>query len=218
VRAPQRQLHRKPDDLSWDHAALAEPLAVALHAVNQTPFQLGESVVIVGAGPIGLLALAAARLKGAGTVMITDQSPHRLELARQLGADVAINVARQDAIAAVKEATNGLGADAALEAVGISPTVQQALAATRIGGNVTWIGNSAPEISLNMQSVVTREITIRGVYAFTQEFGQAINLLQSGRINVAPLIEYVGPLDQGPTLIHDLAKGTLDAVKVVLKP
>ncbi|HEU5012705.1 MAG TPA: galactitol-1-phosphate 5-dehydrogenase [Roseiflexaceae bacterium] len=218
VRAPQRQLHRKPDDLSWDHAALAEPLAVALHAVNQTPFQLGESVVIVGAGPIGLLALAAARLKGAGTVMITDQSPHRLELARQLGADVAINVARQDAIAAVKEATNGLGADAAIEAVGISPTVQQALAATRIGGNVTWIGNSAPEISLNMQSVVTREITIRGVYAFTQEFGQAINLLQSGRINVAPLIEHVGPLDQGPTLIHDLAKGTLDAVKVVLKP
>lgn len=218
VRAPQRQLYRKPDGLSWDHAALAEPLAVALHAVNQTPFQLGESVVIVGAGPIGLLALAAARLKGAGTVIITDQSPHRLELARQLGADLAVNVAEQDAIAAVKEATSGLGADAAIEAVGISPTVQQALAATRIGGNVTWIGNSAPDVSLNMQSVVTREITIRGVYAFTQEFGQAINLLQSGRINVAPLIEYVGPLEQGPTLIHDLAKGTLDAVKVVLKP
>ncbi|HWQ15012.1 MAG TPA: galactitol-1-phosphate 5-dehydrogenase [Roseiflexaceae bacterium] len=218
VRVPQRQLYRMPAGLSWEHGALAEPLAVALHAVNQTPLNLMETVAIVGAGPIGLLALLATRLKGAGTVIITDRSAHRLELARRLGADLAINVAEQDAAAAVRAATGGLGAHAAIEAVGITPTVQQALAVTRIGGHVTWIGNSAPEVTVPMQQVVTQEITIRGVYGFNEEFGQAIDALATGRINAAPLIEQVAPLEDGPRLVHDLARGTLEAAKVVLRP
>jgi L-iditol 2-dehydrogenase len=219
VRVPQRQLHRKPPGLSWERASLIEPLSVALHAVNQTPFLVGESVAIIGSGPIGLLTLLVARLKGAGITIVTDRSAHRLDLARKLGADVVVNVAEQDPVAAVQAATGGRGVDAAIEAVGIAPTVQQALAITRIGGHITWIGNSAPEVSLNMQHVVTREIAIRGVYAFTStEFDQSIGLLVSGRLNVDPLIERVAPLADGPQLIHDLAKGTLDAVKVVLTP
>jgi L-iditol 2-dehydrogenase len=218
VAVPERQLFRMPEGLSWDHAALAEPLAVALHAVNRTPLSLMETVVIVGAGPIGLLALLSARLKGAGTVIVTDRSAHRLALARQLGADMAINVAEQDVVEAVRAATGGLGAHAAIEAVGITPTVQQALAVTRIGGHVTWIGNSAPEVTINMQHVVTREITIHGVYGFNEEFGQAIDALASGRIDVAPLVERVAGLEDGPGLFHELAKGTLEAAKVVLRP
>jgi L-iditol 2-dehydrogenase len=218
VSVPQRQLHRLPEALSWEHGALVEPLAVALHAVNNTPLNLMEHVVVVGAGPIGLLVLLAARLKGAGTIIVTDRSPHRLDLARQLGANLVVNVAEQDAVAAVHAATGGVGAHAAIEAVGITPTVQQALAVTRIGGHVTWIGNSAPEVTLNMQHVVTREITIRGVYGFNAEFAQALELLASGRINVAPLIERIAPLAEGPQLVHDLAKGALETVKVVLTP
>ncbi len=219
VRVPQRQLHRKPAGLSWERAALIEPLSVALHAINQTPFLVGESVAIIGTGPIGLLALMVARLKGAGTIIVTDRSAHRLELAHKLGADLVVDVGVHDPITAVQAATGGRGADAAIEAVGIAPTVQQALAVTRIGGNITWIGNSAPEVSLNMQHVVTREIAIRGVYAFTSaEFEQSISLLVSGRLNVDLLIERIAPLADGPQLIHDLAKGTLDAVKVVLNP
>ncbi len=219
VRAPARQLHRKPAALPWEQAALVEPLAVALHAVNQTPFRVGESLAIIGAGPIGLLALLVARLRGAGTLAVTDRSPHRLALARQLGADLAIDVAEQEPVAAMQAATGGRGAHAAIEAVGITPTVQQAQAVVRPGGHVTWIGNAAPEVTVPMQQVVTREITVRGVYAFTsEEFAQAIELLAAGRLQVAPLIERIAPLDAGPQLIHDLAKGRLDAVKVVLQP
>jgi len=99
----------KPENLSWRRAAMSEPLAVALHAVEITPIRLMQTVAIVGAGTIGLLTLMAARLKGAGRIIVTDMMPHRLDLARQLGADVAINVKEQDPIQAVKDLTGGLG-------------------------------------------------------------------------------------------------------------
>ena len=218
VRVPQNQLYRLPDTVSWEQGAMVEPLSVAMHAVNLTPLSLMDTVVIVGAGTIGLLALLAVRLKGAGQVIVTDLSDHRLALAQQLGADITINIANEDPLAVVQEATGGAGAHAVIEAVGISPTVQQALAVARIGGNITWIGNSAPDVTLNMQQVVTREITIRGTYGFNQEFGLAIEALRHGRIDVTPLIERIAPLEEGSQLIHDLAKGTLDVAKVILTP
>lgn len=218
VRVPQEQLFRLPDNLSWEQGALVEPLAVALHAVNSTPLQIMDSVVVVGAGPIGLLTMLAARLKGAGTVIATDRSQHRLALAQQFGADIVVNVDEQDPAEVVFAATAGRGADCAFEVVGSSATVQQALALTSIGGQLTWIGNAAPEIALNMQQVVTREITIRGVYGFHVEFAQAIAALSMGRIDAKPLIERVAPLEDGPQLFHDLASGAADMVKVVLLP
>jgi L-iditol 2-dehydrogenase len=218
VRVPQRLLHDLPAELSWEQGALVEPLAVALHAVNLTPLALGDSVAIVGAGPIGLLTLLAARLKGAGRIVITDRSAHRLAVARQLGADAAVDVAEQDPLGVVRALTDGAGAHATIEAVGIEATVRQALALVRTGGHVTWIGNSQPEVGLNMQEVVTRELTIRGAYGFNDEFARAIALLRDGRIAAAPLIERVAPLGDGPALVHDLAEGSLEDVKVILKP
>jgi L-iditol 2-dehydrogenase len=218
VRVPQDQLYRLPDDLSFADGAWTEPLSVALHAVAITPLEPLDTVVVVGAGPIGLLTLQAAKIKGAGTVIVTDRSPHRLELAQQLGADIVVNVAEQDPVSVAQQAADGLGAHVTFEAVGITPTVQQALEVTRIGGNITWIGNSQRDVTLNMQQVVTRELTIRGTYGFDQEFSQAIELLRTKRVNVAPMTEQLAPLDAGPQVFHDLAKGTLDAVKVVLQP
>ncbi|GIV77172.1 galactitol-1-phosphate 5-dehydrogenase [Litorilinea aerophila] len=214
----ESMVYPKPAGMSWRHAAMVEPLSVAMHAVEITPIPLMGTVAIVGAGTIGLLTLLAARLKGAGTVIVTDKSPHRLEMAEELGADLAIHVDQQDPVAAVREATDGLGADVAFEAVGYAPTVQQALAITRTGGHVTWIGNSAQMIELNMQEVVTRELTVRGTYGFNKEFPRAIQAIASGRVNVEPLIERVAPLAEGPQIIHDLATGRSDLIKVILEP
>lgn len=218
VGVPQAQLYRLPDDLSYEHGAWAEPLSVALHAVAITPLDLMDTVVVVGAGPIGLLTAQVARRRGAGRIIVTDRNEHRLAVARELGADLVVNIANADPVAAVQRATDGLGADVTFEAVGITPTVQQALAVTRVGGAITWIGNSAPEVTLNMQQVVTREITIRGTYGFDREFSQAIELLRTRRIDVEPLIERVAPLDEGPQIFGDLARGTLDSIKVILQP
>jgi L-iditol 2-dehydrogenase len=216
VAVPQKMLYPLPDSMSWEQGALVEPLAVALHAVNLTPLKLMETVVIIGAGTIGLLTLLAARLKGAGQIIIVDLNRHRLALAQQLGADVPVNPAEQDPLAVVRAYTGDIGAPAVIEAVGIGATVQQALALVRPGGHITWIGNSHPEVSLNMQQVVTREVTVRGVYGFNQEFADSIEAIRSGRIEVRPLIEKIAPLEDGPQLIHSLASGQLDAAKVLL--
>jgi len=207
-----------PASLSFEEAALAEPLAVTLHAVAITPLEPTDTAVIVGAGPIGLLTLLALRQRGVRSVAITDRSPHRLAVGRALGADLAIDIGATDPVTAVREATQGRGADGVFEAVGISATVAQSLAVARTGGHVTWIGNSAQTVELPMQDMVTRELTLHGSYAFAGEFDEAIDLLATGRIDVRPLIELTAPLDDGPELFRRLGEGMLDAVKVVLLP
>ncbi|MCX7671549.1 MAG: zinc-binding dehydrogenase, partial [Anaerolineae bacterium] len=218
VAVPQQLLYELPAGVSWEQGALVEPLSVAMHAVNMSPIRLMDTVVILGAGTIGLLTLLACRLKGAGTVIVSDLSPHRLEMARRLGADAAVNPTQEDLPALVRRYAGEAGAPVVIEAVGITATARQSLELVRPGGHVTWIGNAAPTIEIGMQQIVTREITVRGVYAFNVEVGRAIEALATGRVDVSPIIEQIAPLEAGPQIFHDLARGTLDAIKVVLKP
>ncbi len=135
-----------------------------------------------------------------------------------MGADVVINVGEQDAVQVIREMTGG-GVDVAFEAVGITPTAQQAVDATRNGGQITWIGNSAKTITIDMQAIVTRELTVRGTYGFDEkDFAAAIAAMAGGRLNVEPLIERVASLDEGSEIFRQLAKGESDLVKVVLEP
>lgn len=218
VRVPARQLYPLPAEVSWEAGAMVEPLAVGMHAANLTPIQLMDTVLIFGAGTIGLLTLMAVRLKGAGKIIVTDLSPHRLEVARRLGADVTVNPREADLAAAVHEHAGPSGAPVVIEAVGAAATARQSLELVRPGGHVTWIGNSQPMIEINMPSIVTREITIQGAYAFNREFGDAIEAIRSGSVDVMALVEDVLPLAEGPRVVTELAKGQLDAIKIVLKP
>jgi L-iditol 2-dehydrogenase len=218
VRVPVRNLRCLPNSVSDLEGSLIEPLAVALRAVNRTPFELGATVAVVGAGPIGVLAMLALKLKGAGTVILSDLSDHRLELARSLGADIVVNAKDRDPVQAVRDATDGDGADAVLEAVGVTPSVRQAIGMTRTGGAVTWIGNAAPNVDVPMQEVVTRELRVQGSYGFDLEFDRAIELLAARRLNVMPLIERIVPLEDGEAHFTALARNELEAVKVVLQP
>jgi L-iditol 2-dehydrogenase len=218
VKTPARQLYTLPPEVSWEAGAMVEPLAVGMHAANQTPIKLMDTVVILGAGTIGLLTLLACRLKGAGRIVVSDLNGHRREMAARLGAEVVLNPAEHDVPALVKSMTGGVGAPVVIEAVGAAATARQSLELVRPGGHVTWIGNSQPNVEINMPSIVTREITIRGVYAFGREFDDAIEAIRSQRIDVSPLIEQVLPLAEGTRVFTELAKGQLDAIKIVLKP
>jgi L-iditol 2-dehydrogenase len=217
VGVPESLLYDLPPEVSFQHGAMVEPLSVAMHAVNLTPITLMDTVVILGAGTIGLLTLLSCRLKGTNKIIVSDLSPHRLEMAARLGADVVVNPARVDLAAIVREHSSPSGAPIVIEAVGITATARQSLELVRPGGHVTWIGNSQPMVEIGMQQVVTRELTVQGAYGFTNEFGRAIEAIRTGRIDVSPLIEGTVPLEEGSQIVDDLAKGKMDAIKIVLK-
>jgi L-iditol 2-dehydrogenase len=214
---PERLVLALPDSMSFSDGAMVEPLSVAMHAVNVAPQRFG-SVAIVGAGTIGLLALLALRAAGAGRIVVTDRVPRRLALARELGADVAVNVAEEDPVEAVRAAFGGVLAEVVFEAVGLDATSRQSVALARTGGDVIWIGNSDPTVNLNMQDIVTRELTLHGAYGSNAEFEGAIEAIRSGRIAASRLIDRVAPLEEGPALFEALAKAQLDATKIVLSP
>lgn len=218
VAVPQNVVYRLPDDLPFESAALIEAVSIAVHAANITRVSLGDTALVVGSGMIGLLAIQAIRLRGVARVIATDVEPSRLEVARQLGADVTLNAREVDIPAEVARLTDGRGADAALEVVGHTQTVNDAIAAVRKGGAVTLVGNLSPRIEFPLQSVVTREITVQGSCASQGEYPECIRLLESGAIRVDPLITAKATLAEGPEWFSRLYEGVPGAMKVLICP
>ncbi|QEG40546.1 galactitol-1-phosphate 5-dehydrogenase [Roseimaritima ulvae] len=218
IAVPQHIVYKLPDGLPSEHAALIEAVSVAVHAANVTPVELGDTALVVGSGMIGLLTLQAIRAAGANTVIAVDVNQKRLDVARQLGADVTLNANEVDVPQRVAELTSGRGADVALEVVGATGTIQTAIAAVRKGGNVTLVGNVSPTIELPLQSVVTREITLRGTCGCNGEYPACIAMMESGAIKVAPLITQQIPLSEGPAWFKRLHAGDPDQMKVVVRP
>lgn len=218
ISVPRRIVYRLPETLPFEHAALVEAVSVAVHAANVTPIQLGDTALVVGAGMIGLLTIQAARAAGATQVIAVDLNAKRLAVAKELGADHVLDGSQTDVPQRVRELTHGRGADVALEVVGATPTIQTAIESVRKGGNVTLVGNVSPKIELPLQSVVTREITLRGTCGCNGEYPECIDLMNRGVINVAPLITAQISLNDGPQWFDRLHSGDPDQMKVVVLP
>ncbi len=202
---PASNLYRLPESLSYEQAALAEPLAICLHAVSLAPIRPYDTAFIVGAGPIGLLTLAVLRSTGVSTIAVSDTSDVRLQRARQIGADVLINPTRENPRAVVDGFTHGQGADIAFEAVGAGVTCRQTLEVTRDRGSVIWIGNSAKMVEIDMQMVVTRELRVLGSYGMTsQDFRRTLQMLADGVIPTELIIDRRARLSEGETLFEEL--------------
>jgi L-iditol 2-dehydrogenase len=218
VAVPQHILYRLPDGLSFHRAAAVEPLSIAAHAVHRTHLRLGDTAVVIGAGMIGLLAVQVLRAAGCGRIFAVDLDPPRLQLARKLGADETFQAGVADAPAEVRDRTAGQGADVAIEAVGLGPTVETAVACLRKGGHLTLIGNFAPKVELPLQAVVTRELTLSGSCASRGEYPACLEMLARGTVDVDSLLSAVAPLDQGPEWFARLYRGTEGLMKVILEP
>ena len=218
VVVPEHIAFRFPEQLKFEHAAMVEPVSIAIHAANITPIQLGDSALVVGSGMIGLLVVQAARLAGCSTVIAVDLDDQKLEIAKSLGADLALNAKNDDVLEQVLAYTGGKGADVSFEVVGATPTVKSAIECTRRGGAVTLVGNLAPQIDLPLQSVVTREIRLQGSCASNGEYPQCIDYLTRGDIKVDPLITAKAKLEDGPSWFDRLYAGEAGAMKVLLQP
>ena len=216
IAIPARILFRLPDNLSFERAALLETLSVAVHAVNRVAAAPGDTAVVVGTGMVGLLVVQALRARGCERVIGVDLDPGRLALAEQLGAETICGDAELVS-ATVRERTGGMGADLAIEVVGLSPAVETAVSAVRKGGRVGLVGNFSPRIDLSLQAAVTRELTLYGSCASAGEYPECIELLSSGTVDVDPVISAVAPLSEGAAWFERLRSGP-GLMKVVLAP
>jgi L-iditol 2-dehydrogenase len=212
---PSANLYPLPDALSFEAGALAEPTGVCVRAVRKVELTPKATVLIVGAGPIGLLTMAVLQAAGVEQIAVSDTSESRLALARSLGAALLINPAEGGLREQIAGFSGGQGVDVAFEAVGITPTVEQTVEAVRYGGRIVWIGNSHRIVETDMQAVVTRELAILGTYGMdSDDFQEAIRLLAGGKIPVAALINRRAELSEGPTLFDELLRAP-DIVKCV---
>ncbi|MGA8163314.1 MAG: zinc-binding dehydrogenase, partial [Acidobacteriaceae bacterium] len=217
VTVPERIAHRLPPSMSFAEAAMLEPTAVALHAVAVSQVTAGATALVLGAGMIGLLTLQAARAAGCSRVFIADIDATRLELARQLGATDVLHLSGSDLAREILTQT-GTGVDVAYEAVGRQETIETAIASVRKGGTVTLIGNIAPQVTIPLQVVVSRQLRLQGTAASAGEYPQAIDLIARGIIQVKPLITAVAPLEEGPRWFERLHAHEPNLMKIVLTP
>jgi L-iditol 2-dehydrogenase len=218
VVVPQHILYRLPDGLSFEQAALVEPLSIAVHAVRRTPVQVNDTAVVIGVGMIGLLLVQVLRAAGCGQVIAVDVAPEKLALAAKLGATAVVDSAKANALEQIQALTNGRGADCSFEAVGIGPTVDLALRCVRKGGSVTLVGNVAPKVDFALQIAVTRELSVFGSCASRGEYPACLDLLTRGAVQVAPLISAVAPLADGAEWFERLYRKEPGLIKVVLTP
>ena len=218
VAVPHWICAKLPEKMSFVQAALLEPASIGTHAANRPPVSKSDTVVVIGAGTIGLFILQAAKLRGARTTIACDLNEFRLGLAKRVGADVCVNPAQANLKEEIQKRTEGRGADVTFEAVGFAETFRQAISITRTGGTVVAVGNLQKETEFNLQELVSRELTFTGSYASAGEFRTCIDLIASRQMNVEPLVSEVLPLAEGPIAFQRLLEGKENLLKIILEP
>ncbi|NLI00403.1 MAG: alcohol dehydrogenase catalytic domain-containing protein [Chthonomonadales bacterium] len=211
-------IHRVPEDLTVQQAALIEPLACSMHAVERSRMDLGDVVVIAGAGTLGLGMVAAARLRNPARLVALDRFDHRLSLARQIGADLALNVDRDDVESAVAEMTDGFGCDVFIEATGHPDAVNVGLRLLRKGGTFVEFSVMARETSTDWTIIGdSKELTIYGAHLGPGCYPKVIDYLARGMLRTEGIVTHEYPLDRFAEAF-DLVHSGGNSIKVLLRP
>jgi len=200
VAVPSRILHRIPESLSLEEAAVAELAACVVHAVfERVGIEPGDAVAVLGPGPMGLLTLQAAKAAGADRVIVTGVGADkgRLKVAENLGADLTIDVEREDAVGTINGLTEGWGADVVFEASGASAARKQAFSMVRRCGKIGLIGLTGKPTDIDLDRIVEGELDVKGSWGTVwTSWRRTLSLLSSGTIQVAPLINAKLPLER----------------------
>ena len=217
---PAAICHRVPDGVTAEEASFAEPLAVALRAVERAEVVAGETVVVFGAGPIGLLIVAVLRAAGAEQIVSVEPFPARAASARRAGADVVLDPREVDVAEAVQKLTGGRGADAALDAAGADQSFADAQRCVRVHGRVVNVAAWERPTSFDPMTLIFKEITITGTLAYTAgDFPRALQLLADKKIDVSWMISRRVALDDVIEQGFDaLLEPGNDLIKVIAAP
>ncbi|WP_276354552.1 NAD(P)-dependent alcohol dehydrogenase [Cohnella caldifontis] len=212
-------LYPIPDSMSYEKAALIEPLSVGLHAVRRGEIRAGETVVIMGMGPIGILALLAAKSAGAGRVIGVDLEAFRLERALRMGATDVVNLREEDGNAAILRLTDGRKADLAIETAGNGRAAASALQAVRRGSRVVLVGlPQENETPLSIPYIVDNEIDIRGVFRYHNTYPTGISIMAAEGLDLEPVITDRMTLDETPRAFEKAIREKNRTLKIVICP
>ena len=211
-------VHKVSAALPPHHAAFAEPLACSLHAVERAGIQFNDTVVVAGCGPIGLGMVAGARAKSPAHVIALDMAPEKLELARECGADVIINIGQQDAVALVKEMTDGYGADVYIEGTGHPSAVPQGLNLLRKLGTYVEYGVFGSDVTVDWSIISDdKELDVLGAHLGPYCWPAAIRMIESGILPMDKICTHQLPLADFQQGLDLVASGK-ESVKVSLIP
>lgn len=210
--------YKLPDNVTFEEGALIEPLSVGIHACRRAGVTIGSTVLICGAGPIGLVCLLVAKAMGASQVVITDLLPERLTMAKELGADFQLPVKGghgPQQLAKTVEDTLGAQPHITIECTGNESSIQTAIYATHSGGVVVLVGLGSEMSTVPLVNAAVRELDIRGVFRYCNTWPTAIAMLASGKVNVKPLVTHRFPLEQAVKAFDTTRQGL--GIKVMLK-
>jgi L-iditol 2-dehydrogenase len=215
---PEDMCFKLPDNLSTKEGALIEPLSVGFHAANQGNVQTGDTVVILGAGCIGLVTLLSCKAHGAGKIIVADLVDARLQKAKELGADYVINSKNVDALEEIKKLTDGQGAEKVFETAGSPVTIAQTPFVVKRGGTITLVGISAQEeINYNFAQIMDKEAEIKSVFRYRNIYPKAIAAVSSGAIDVKGIVTHEFDLEHIQEAFDEAVNNKTDLVKAIIK-
>ena len=208
-----------PDNVSFEEGAMVEPKAVGLHAVHLADIKVGDNVLVVGGGIIGLVSAMFAKAEGASFVAVSETNPGRGEKAVSLGvADAWFDAREQDAIVKMTEASNG-GFDVVIECVGNGPAVTSSLMLAKTGGRVILVGVSLDAISVPLTIAVMHELKLQGAIAYTkEEFATVIELIDNKQIDVLKFVDKRITLEETQSAYEELTSGSSSTIKILVDP
>lgn len=216
--APLQNLYPVPDNVPDDLAALAEPLAVGLHAVTRADLRAGDTILVQGAGPIGLAVILAAQVAGASSVFVAEVVPSRAHLAGEIGATAVFDPTNVDVRREVFRATGRIGPDVVIDATGLPQVIATAVDTVRRGGTVVMAGIGEPELQLDARKLLFYERTVRGSLGSAYEIPKVLQLMSTGRMDPRPLISNVAPLADGVEVLTALMADRHSGAKTLIHP
>ncbi len=216
---PADFLFKLPDNMSVEEGAMMEPLAVGIHGARRMEVKAGDSVAVLGAGPIGLCALQAAQIHGASTIIVTDVIPLRLRAAEKLGATHILNASEVEVEATIMELTDGRGVDVAFECVGTAATVAQAIKVTRSGGKVQLVGVGPATIDdFPVWEFIIKELDMSGLFRYANCYPPCLAVTASGQVDVKSLITHRFSLAETPEAMQWVIDHKDEVIKAVIMP
>lgn len=217
VAYPARGCFKLPDNVSTLEGAMIEPLAVGMHAAKTGEVDCSKNVVITGMGCIGLMTLLSCKAMKARKIIVTDVFDNRLEKAKELGADVVINSAKEDTVARIREETDGKGGDIVFETAGIPVTMSQAVYLVRRGGVIVQVGTTAEPVTYQFNELVKIEAQIRTVFRYRNLFPLLLDLIDRGEINLKAIDPDVFDFERVEEAFDTAIHRANEVVKCVLR-